>query len=89
MRRRQKKFSSDAGVQYPSKKETSMGSVSSDPISDPITERITREQATDVVRPVVTYLGPAGTYSHQVSQSSHLNPLSTGTGPEPSPTGRL
>jgi hypothetical protein len=60
-----------------------MGSVS----TNSITERMTEGQAGDVVRPVVTYLGPAGTYSHQVGHSSHPNLLSTGTGPEPSPTG--
>ncbi len=40
--------------------------------SDPITERITsslEEQTGDDIRPVLTYLGPAGTYSHQVIQA--------------------
>lgn len=62
-----------------------MGSVS----SNQITERLTEGQTGDVIRLVVTYLGPAGTYSHQVGHSSHLNLSSTGTGPEPSPTGRI
>jgi hypothetical protein len=54
-----------------------------------ITERMTEGQTGDVIRPVVTYLGPAGTYSHQVGHSSLLNLLSTSTGPEPFPTGRV
>ncbi|KAF8273919.1 Prephenate dehydratase-domain-containing protein [Lactarius quietus] len=40
-----------------------MGSV----FPNSITERITKGQTGDVIRPVLTYLGPAGTYSHQAA----------------------
>jgi hypothetical protein len=49
--------------------------------SNPITERITsrlKERTGDDIRPVLSYLGPAGTYSHQVGHSSHpLAPVLT------------
>ena len=43
---------------------------------NPITERISpslKAQTNDDIRPVLTYLGPAGTYSHQVGHLSHLS----------------
>ncbi len=59
-----------------------------------ITERIvsrSKEQTGDDhdIRPILTYLGPAGTYSHQVGYSNYLSSPSTGTSFEPSSTGRV